>query len=279
MRMAEKFRHPDHHLYRHALEPTRALAPKSAARPKRLRRNLPRCPTGGAGDLHRHRRGRLRRGGSRSACDRLMMLQFATYSVISPEGCASICGRAPIRKTISADFMGTAERLKKLGLVDEVLKEPHGAVIRDPQAMADTLKQCLIKHLAELCNQPVTTLLDARQARLRGFGVFATQAPSRMGFGAALLGAVLEEHVPAGATGLLVAVKRAAGLGLFVDRDRTAGRTVHPPRLQRSSRARRSSLAARVRRLLRGQRGALPAAANPAHRRSGGGRDSRRRVD
>jgi len=106
-------------------------------------------------------------------CDRLIMLQFSTYSVISPESCASILWKSTDKKEISADAMGgTAERLKKLGLVDEVLKETHGAAHRDPQAIADALKQCLIKHLAELCNQPVTTLLDARQARLRGFGVF-----------------------------------------------------------------------------------------------------------
>jgi acetyl-CoA carboxylase carboxyl transferase subunit alpha len=67
---------------------------------------------------------------------------------------------------------GTAERLSKLGLVDEVLKEPHGAAHRDPQAMAETVKQSMIKHLTELSKQPITTLLDARQARLRNFGVF-----------------------------------------------------------------------------------------------------------
>src|SRR5471032_1523334 len=106
-------------------------------------------------------------------CDRLLMLQFSTYSVISPESCASILWKSTDKKEVSADAMGgTAERLYKLGLVDEVLKEPHGAAHRDPQAMTDTLKQSMIKQLAELCNQPVTTLLDARQARLRGFGVF-----------------------------------------------------------------------------------------------------------
>jgi acetyl-CoA carboxylase carboxyl transferase subunit alpha len=106
-------------------------------------------------------------------CDRLLMLQFSTYSVISPESCASILWKSTDKKEISADAMGgTAERLKKLGLVDEVLKEPHGAAHRDPQGMAETLKQSLIKHLAELSKQPITTLLDARQARLRGFGVF-----------------------------------------------------------------------------------------------------------
>jgi acetyl-CoA carboxylase carboxyl transferase subunit alpha len=106
-------------------------------------------------------------------CDRLVMLQFSVYSVISPESCASILWKSTDKKEISADAMGgTAERLKKLGLVDEVLKEPNGAAHRDPQAMAEVMKQSLLKNLAELSKQPITTLLDARQARLRGLGVF-----------------------------------------------------------------------------------------------------------
>ena len=106
-------------------------------------------------------------------CDRLIMLQFSVYSVISPESCASILWKSTEKKEIAADAMGgTAERLKKLGLVDEVIKEPHGAAHRDPIAMAETLKACMVKHLTELCHQPVTQLLDARQARLRSFGVF-----------------------------------------------------------------------------------------------------------
>ena len=106
-------------------------------------------------------------------CDRLVMLQFSVYSVISPESCASILWKSTDKKEISADAMGgTAERLKKLGLVDEVLKEPHGAAHRDPQGMAEAVKQSMVKHLAELSKQPITSLLDARQARLRGFGVF-----------------------------------------------------------------------------------------------------------
>src|SRR5450631_3257838 len=106
-------------------------------------------------------------------CDRLIMLQFSVYSVISPESCASILWKSTEKKEIAADAMGgTAERLKKLGLVDEVLKEPHGGAHRDPQSMAESVKQSMVKHLAELRNQPVTQLLDARQARLRGFGVY-----------------------------------------------------------------------------------------------------------
>src|SRR5471032_1056560 len=106
-------------------------------------------------------------------CDRLIMLQFSVYSVISPESCAFILWKSTEKKEIAAEAMGgTAERLYKLGLVDEVLKEPHGGAHRDPQAMAETLKQSIVKNLAELRNQPVTQLLDARQARLRDFGAF-----------------------------------------------------------------------------------------------------------
>jgi acetyl-CoA carboxylase carboxyl transferase subunit alpha len=106
-------------------------------------------------------------------CDRLVMLQFSVYSVISPESCASILWKSTEKKETAADAMGgTAERLKKLGLVDEVLKEPHGGAHRDPEAMAEVLKQSVIKALADLRSMPITQLLDARQARLRGFGAF-----------------------------------------------------------------------------------------------------------
>jgi acetyl-CoA carboxylase carboxyl transferase subunit alpha len=106
-------------------------------------------------------------------CDYLIMLQFSVYSVVSPEGCASILWKTSDKKEVAADAMGgTAERLKKLGLVDEVLKEPHGGAHRDPQAMAETVRQSLIKNLTEMRNQPITQMLDARQARLRRLGSF-----------------------------------------------------------------------------------------------------------
>jgi acetyl-CoA carboxylase carboxyl transferase subunit alpha len=106
-------------------------------------------------------------------CDRLVMLQFSVYSVISPESCASILWKSTDKKEIAADAMGgTAERLEKLGLVDEVLQEPHGGAHRDPVAMAESVKQSIVKHLTELRAMPVTQLLDARQARLRSFGAF-----------------------------------------------------------------------------------------------------------
>jgi acetyl-CoA carboxylase carboxyl transferase subunit alpha len=107
-------------------------------------------------------------------CDRLVMLQFSVYSVISPESCASILFKSTEKKEIAADAMGgTADRLKALGLVDEVLKEPHGGAHRDPQAMAETLRASIARHLGELRQLPVTQLLDSRQARLRSYGVFA----------------------------------------------------------------------------------------------------------
>jgi acetyl-CoA carboxylase carboxyl transferase subunit alpha len=106
-------------------------------------------------------------------CDRLVMLQYSFYSVISPESCASILWKSTDKKEIAADAMGgTAERLEKLGLVDEVLQEPHGGAHRDPVAMAESVKQSIVKHLTELRAMPVTQLLDARQARLRSFGAF-----------------------------------------------------------------------------------------------------------
>ncbi len=106
-------------------------------------------------------------------CDRLVMLQFSVYSVISPEGCASILWKSADKKEVAADAMNiTADRLSKLGLVDEVIKEPLGAAHRDPQAMAEALKASVIKNLAELCRQPITSLLDNRQKRLSSFGVF-----------------------------------------------------------------------------------------------------------
>jgi acetyl-CoA carboxylase carboxyl transferase subunit alpha len=106
-------------------------------------------------------------------CDRLIMLQYSVYSVITPEACASILWKSTEKKEIAANAMGgTAEQLYKLGLVDEVLKEPHGGAHRDPQMMADGLKVSMVKHLTALRNLPVTQLLDARQARLRGFGAF-----------------------------------------------------------------------------------------------------------
>ena len=106
--------------------------------------------------------------------DRLLMLQYSIYSVISPEGCASILWKSADKKELAAEAMGiTADRLAKFGLVDEVLKEPLGGAHRDPQAMADDLKAALLRHLSDLDAMPIDELLRARQARIRDYGVFA----------------------------------------------------------------------------------------------------------
>jgi acetyl-CoA carboxylase carboxyl transferase subunit alpha len=106
-------------------------------------------------------------------CDRLLMLQYSIYSVISPDGCASILWRSADKKDLAAEAMGvSAERLSKLGIVDEVLKEPLGGAHRDPQAMADAVKDALLRHLSELDTRSVDEVLKQRSVRLRGFGVF-----------------------------------------------------------------------------------------------------------
>jgi len=106
-------------------------------------------------------------------CDKLIMLQFSVYSVISPEGCASILWKSADKKEAAADAMGlTADRLQKLGLVDEVLKEPLGGAHRDPEATAALLKACVLKQLDELGSLSTEALLAQRERRLAGFGVF-----------------------------------------------------------------------------------------------------------
>jgi acetyl-CoA carboxylase carboxyl transferase subunit alpha len=106
-------------------------------------------------------------------CDRLLMLQYAVYSVISPEGCASILWKSADKKELAAEAMGiTAERLDKLGLVDEILKEPLGGAHRDPQEMADSLKEALLRHLGEVGSLAEDDLLARRYQRLRGQGVY-----------------------------------------------------------------------------------------------------------
>jgi acetyl-CoA carboxylase carboxyl transferase subunit alpha len=107
-------------------------------------------------------------------CDRLLMLQYSIYSVISPEGCASILWKSADKKELAAEAMGlTADRLSKLGLVDEIIREPLGGAHRDPGAMAELLKSTVVRNLAELEAEPIAKVLEARSARLQSFGVFA----------------------------------------------------------------------------------------------------------
>ncbi|MBI5613173.1 MAG: acetyl-CoA carboxylase carboxyl transferase subunit alpha [Gammaproteobacteria bacterium] len=106
-------------------------------------------------------------------CDRMLMLQYATYAVISPEGCASILWKSADMAPTAAEAMGiTAERLLKLGLVDAVIPEPMGGAHRDIDAMAATLKASLLAHLATLNSLSVDQLVAARYARLMHYGQF-----------------------------------------------------------------------------------------------------------
>ncbi len=105
--------------------------------------------------------------------DRLMMLQYATYSVISPEGCASILWKDAEKAPVAAEAMAiTSARLKDLGLVDEIIPEPLGGAHRDPDAMARSLKNALAENLDRLSAVPIDRLLESRYARLMSFGSF-----------------------------------------------------------------------------------------------------------
>ena len=107
-------------------------------------------------------------------CDRLLMLQYSTYAVISPEGCASILWKSADKKELAAEAMGlTAPRLKSLGLVDEVIDEPLGGAHRDPAAIAQAIQAALLRHLDDLRRRSPEVLVAERAQRLAGFGVFS----------------------------------------------------------------------------------------------------------
>src|SRR5579872_4394109 len=110
-------------------------------------------------------------------CDRLLMLQYSTYSVISPEGCASILWKSQDKKEAAAEALNlTADRLNKLGLVDEVIEEPLGGAHRDAATTAARLKTAILKHLDELEGVPREELKVARARKIASFGVFSENA-------------------------------------------------------------------------------------------------------
>lgn len=105
--------------------------------------------------------------------DRVIMLQYSIYSVISPEGCASILWKSADKASEAAEAMGiTAERLKSLGLIDVVLKEPVGGAHRNVDAMAATIKNALSDNLSRLEHVSMDELLEARYKRFMSFGSF-----------------------------------------------------------------------------------------------------------
>ncbi|HZR69957.1 MAG TPA: acetyl-CoA carboxylase carboxyltransferase subunit alpha [Burkholderiales bacterium] len=105
--------------------------------------------------------------------DVVQMLQYATYSVISPEGCASILWKSADKAPEAAETLGiTASRLKTLGLIDRILNEPLGGAHRDPAAMALTLKKSLQDALRALAEKDITTLVEERFERLMSYGKY-----------------------------------------------------------------------------------------------------------
>ncbi|XPF94322.1 acetyl-CoA carboxylase carboxyl transferase subunit alpha [Colwellia sp. RE-S-Sl-9] len=103
--------------------------------------------------------------------DRVNMLQYSTYSVISPEGCASILWKTAEKAPVAAEAMGiTAKRIKELELIDNVVEEPLGGAHRDMDLMAECLKQELKRNLAELTDLPKDELIEKRYDRLMSYG-------------------------------------------------------------------------------------------------------------
>lgn len=105
--------------------------------------------------------------------DRLLMLQYGTYSVISPEGCASILWRSADKADLAAEAMAiTSDKLKEHALVDEIIPEPLGGAHRHPGQMASSLKEALVRHLDILADEDLDDLLARRYKRLMGFARF-----------------------------------------------------------------------------------------------------------
>ncbi len=105
--------------------------------------------------------------------DRVLMLQYGIYSVISPEGCAAILWKSAEKAEAAAEALGiTADRLAKLGLVDEVIAEPLGGAHRDPQAIAEAVKNSLLQALNELQSLSADVLVEQRRRRLANYGAY-----------------------------------------------------------------------------------------------------------
>jgi len=101
------------------------------------------------------------------------MLQYATYSVISPEGCASILWKSAEHAAEAAETLGiTAARLKQLGLIDKVVTEPLGGAHRDHAGMMVGLRKALTEMLRQLQDQPLDALLEAREEKILSYGKF-----------------------------------------------------------------------------------------------------------
>jgi acetyl-CoA carboxylase carboxyl transferase subunit alpha len=109
--------------------------------------------------------------------DRLLMLEYSTYSVISPEGCASILWKSADKSQLAAEAMGiTSDRIREQGLLDEVVREPLGGAHRDFQMTAINLQATILRHLEELKRISMEEILHARYQRLMSFGAYTEEA-------------------------------------------------------------------------------------------------------
>ena len=105
--------------------------------------------------------------------DQLLMLQYGTYSVISPEGCASILYKSADKASVAAESLAiTADRLKGMGLVDRIVPEPLGGAHRNPMIMMETLRDALKEELNRFKNKSIKSLLVTRYERLMSYGKF-----------------------------------------------------------------------------------------------------------
>ncbi|WP_424859535.1 acetyl-CoA carboxylase carboxyltransferase subunit alpha [Tepidimonas sp. HKU77] len=115
-----------------------------------------------------------------AVADQVLMLQYAVYSVISPEGCASILWKTADKAPEAAEALGiTAHRLKALGLIDKIVNEPVGGAHRDPQQMAALLKRALAEALRQVADLEPAELIERRHARLQSFGRFTDTKAAR----------------------------------------------------------------------------------------------------
>ena len=101
------------------------------------------------------------------------MMEFSTYSVISPEGCASILWKSADKAKLAAEAMGiTSDRVREQGLLDEVVREPIGGAHRDFKTTAENLKETLIRHIKDLRHEKIDSLLEKRYQRIMAFGAY-----------------------------------------------------------------------------------------------------------
>lgn len=112
-----------------------------------------------------------------AVADKLLMLQYAVYSVISPEGCASILWKTAERASEAADALGlTAQRLKSLNMIDQIVEEPLGGAHRDIPLISESLKEVLAENLNELQALDTATLLENRMEKILAYGQFQESA-------------------------------------------------------------------------------------------------------